>query len=148
MIFPFGRRNGSGLRLIAIAKAKVKGPTRPANIVKIMSIRPIGDNSGVNPIERPTVANAEVASNKIIKKSLPLSVMVSRMVMIETMNNPMNVTDNALNIVSLTMRCRNNTTSSFPLICDQTAPIKRRQCSGFNPAASRSRVKPQRTSRK
>ena len=63
MILPLGFRNGSGLRLMAIAKAIVKGPNLPANIVKIMSIRPIGDNSGVKPIERPTVANAEVTSN-------------------------------------------------------------------------------------
>ncbi|CRH75139.1 Uncharacterised protein [Chlamydia trachomatis] len=63
-----------------------------------------------------------MASNKIIKKSVPLSVIVSRMEMIETMNTPMNVTDNALKIVSLTMRWRNKTTSPFPLICDQTVP--------------------------
>ena len=40
---------------LAMAKATVNGPNLPANMVKIMSIRPIEDSSGVNPIDRPIV---------------------------------------------------------------------------------------------
>ena len=43
--------------------------------------------------------------------------MVRSMVIITTMTNPLNATVNAFNIVSMTMRRLNNTTSSFPLIC-------------------------------
>ena len=95
MIFPFGCRKESGLRLFEIANAIVKGPNLPANIVKIISSRPIFDSSGVNPIDKPTVPNAEVASNKYIRKSWPLSVMVRSMVIMTTMNNPLRATVNA-----------------------------------------------------
>ena len=69
MIFPFGCRKESGFRLFEMANAMVKGPNLPANIVKIISRRPIVDSSGVNPIDRPTVPNAEAASNKYMRKS-------------------------------------------------------------------------------
>ena len=41
----------------------VNGPRRPKNIVTMMMICPARDNSPVTPIERPTVAKAEMTSN-------------------------------------------------------------------------------------
>lgn len=50
---------------LANANAIVSGPTRPINIRREITIFPIGLKSGVIPKDIPTVANAEITSNKI-----------------------------------------------------------------------------------
>src|SRR5687768_10414763 len=45
--------------------ARVKGPTRPTTMATQISDLENVDSSGVIPVERPTMARAEVASNKI-----------------------------------------------------------------------------------
>lgn len=90
----------------ANAYAKVSGPNRPANIVMVTIIFPIGDNSLVNPIERPVVLNAEVASNNTSKKcssSIP-SVMVNNKATMRTQASELTTTANARMTVSIAIR--------------------------------------------
>jgi len=51
-----------------MAKATVKGPTLPTNIVRIINIFPKLLRCGVIPVDKPTVPNAEVTSKRIFKK--------------------------------------------------------------------------------
>ena len=55
---------------LARENANVSGPSFPRNIMKTISIFPIGDRSAVIPIDRPTVPKAETTSNKIAKNGI------------------------------------------------------------------------------
>ena len=95
MILPSGYCNCAFLLRIAMARARVTGPTLPANMVIINHTFPAVDNVGVMPVDKPTVPNAEVTSNKTLIK-LTRSVMVSAMVTMTTKIKDMNITENAL----------------------------------------------------
>ena len=58
---------------MASAKAMVRGPSLPMNIMMVIKIRP-----PVNPALNPTVPKAETVSNNIFDMSAPFSVMVSK----------------------------------------------------------------------
>lgn len=55
---------------LARENANVSGPSFPRNIMKTISIFPIGDRSAVIPIDRPTVPKGETTSNKIAKNGI------------------------------------------------------------------------------
>ena len=80
---------------MAIASARVIGPTRPANIMKMSQALPGLLKNGVIPVLNPTVPNAEVTSNNIAKK-LTCSVIVSAMVTITTSIKEINMIEKAL----------------------------------------------------
>jgi len=67
-------------------KAKVNGPTRPINIVKIIAILPTLVSVGVIPKVRPTVPKADVTSKSMVKKSaFSVSESIDIMIKIKTM---------------------------------------------------------------
>lgn len=68
---------------LAIAKARVKGPSLPRNMVIMINIRPNVVRWVVIPIVRPTVPKADVVSNNNARKSA-FSVIVSNSVTIVT----------------------------------------------------------------
>jgi len=70
MIFPSGKTARCDFlrALIAIAIAKVRGPTLPRNMVKISNALLMLCNPGVIPVDKPTVPKAEVTSYSTLIK--------------------------------------------------------------------------------
>jgi len=80
--------------------AKVNGPTRPINIVKIIAILPTLERLGVIPKERPTVPKADVTSKSTVSKSA-FSVSESIDIIMKTRNAAEVVIAQAFAITSL-----------------------------------------------
>ena len=57
------RMTAGGWTFLPINRARVKGPILPTYMVRIITIFPKYERCGVTPTERPTVPNAETASN-------------------------------------------------------------------------------------
>ncbi|MNG03990.1 hypothetical protein D3C84_870940 [compost metagenome] len=83
---------------------------------------PKSDSVGVIPVDKPTVPNAEVASNSNRRNSRS-SVAESSIVTVMTSSSEIIVMVNALKIRSRARRYLNSTISSLPRIIAMTAPI-------------------------
>ena len=84
-----------------IKEAMVSGPNRPINIVTTRISLEKSVKSGVIPVDKPTVPNAETTSNSIFKKSVFDSPMHNNKVESITTFNPKIIITNAFAIISL-----------------------------------------------
>src|SRR5690606_8450381 len=79
---------------------KVKAPTRPINMVKIITIFPASDKFGVMPNVRPAVEKAENTSNAMGFRPFSPSVMDRVKIAIPMTEKESEIIDNALFTVS------------------------------------------------
>lgn len=99
---------------LANVNAIVNGPTRPMNIIIIITDFPRVDSSGVNPIDKPTVPKADTTS-KTMSKNGAGSVIVKINTVNSTNKKLMTIIAKALKIVFILIVRLNTTVSLFPL---------------------------------
>ena len=84
-----------------IAMIRASGPSLPINIIRDRIIFPIGDNSVVIPMERPTVPKADTVSNTTEIKECPIS--KSLIINIKNIHIDKNIIDKIIRVVLLSI---------------------------------------------
>jgi len=99
-----------------MASASVRVPILPIYMVRIIIVLPAKLNDEVMPVDKPTVPNADISSNKRLIKLLPGSVIASTNVEMKIREIENKAIEKALLIVSLEIVCLTISTLFLPFI--------------------------------